>query len=167
MARAARVGHLANHAVSGSAARGARCFLRGLGLLRHPRLRPFVAIPLAVNCLVFAAALYHAIAWTNAASAEWAAALPAWLAWLDWLWLLAVPALALLTAYLSSALALFVAAPFHGLLAEKAEEVITGETVAGTESIAAAFAQFPRAAGRELRKYAYYLPLLLAVFALS
>ena len=71
--------------------------------------------------------------------------------------------LALATGYLFTAVAILIASPFNGLLAEKAEEIITGQEVQGPETIAQAFMIFPRAIGRELVKFAYYLPLLLIV----
>ena len=151
-----------------SASRGVRYFLRGLDLLQHPRLRPFVIIPLTVNVVIFAVMIYYSIDLISSTMAGWMSAIPDWLAWLGWLiWPLLIIALALLSGYLFSALAILIASPFNGLLAEKAEEIVTGEEVAGPESIAAAFMIFPRALSRELVKFAYYLPLLLGVFILS
>ena len=151
-----------------SASRGVRYFLRGLDLLQHPRLRPFVIIPLTVNVVIFAVMIYYSIDLISSTMADWMSAIPDWLAWLGWLiWPLLIIALALLSGYLFSALAILIASPFNGLLAEKAEEIVTGEEVAGPESIAAAFMIFPRALSRELVKFAYYLPLLLGVFILS
>ena len=151
-----------------SASRGVRYFLRGLDLLQHPRLRPFVIIPLTVNVVIFAVMIYYSIDLISSTMANWMSAIPDWLAWLGWLiWPLLIIALALLSGYLFSALAILIASPFNGLLAEKAEEIVTGEEVAGPESIAAAFMIFPRALSRELVKFAYYLPLLLGVFILS
>lgn len=151
-----------------SASRGVRYFLRGLDLLQHPRLRPFVIIPLTVNVVIFAVMIYYSIDLISSTMAGWMSAIPDWLAWLGWLiWPLLIIALALLSGYLFSALAILIASPFNGLLAEKAEEIVTGEEVAGPESIAAAFMIFPRALSRELVKFAHYLPLLLGVFILS
>jgi CysZ protein len=39
--------------VEGNLIYGAGCVLRGAKMLSHPRLRPFVIVPLAVNVLIF------------------------------------------------------------------------------------------------------------------
>ena len=73
----------------------------------------------------------------------------------------------LVTGYLFTAVAILIASPFNGLLAEKAEEIITGQPVQGPETILQAFMLLPRAIIRELVKFAYYLPLLVLVLILS
>ncbi len=152
----------------GNLSGGISYFVRGLELLKHPRLRPFVIIPLTINIVIFSTLIYYSIGWVDSTLADWVKAIPDWLSWLNWLiWPLVVIALALVTGYLFTAVAILIASPFNGLLAEKAEEIITGEQVAGPETIAAAFMIFPRSIMRELVKFAYYLPLLLGVFILS
>ena len=65
---------------------GPAYLLEGMRLIARPGLRRFVAIPLAINILVFAAALYWGIsrfegliAWLHSLLPT----LPDWLAWLD------------------------------------------------------------------------------------
>ena len=87
---------------------------------------------------------------------------------MNWLiWPLLVFAGALFTGYLFTAVAILIASPFNGLLAEKAEEIITGVPVQGPEGFRGAVMLFPRSIARELRKFLYYLPLLLVVLVLS
>jgi CysZ protein len=143
-------------------------FMRGLRLLKHPRLRPFVIIPLLVNITIFGGLIVYTVGYIDAVLGGWLSAIPDWLSWLSWLiWPLVGASLALIVGYLFTAIAILIASPFNGLLAEKAEEIITGKPVQGPETILQAFMIFPRAIGRELVKFAYYLPLLLIVLVLS
>ena len=150
--------------MNGNISDGVGYFMRGAQLLKHPKLRPFILIPLVVNVLIFGALIGWTINWLYALMGDLVSWLPDWLDWLTWLiWPLVGLSLALATGYLFTAVAILIASPFNGLLAEKAEEIITGQEVQGPETIVQAFMTFPRAIGRELRKMAYYLPLLLIV----
>jgi len=147
---------------------GAGCLIRGGKMLGHPRLRPFVIVPLLVNVLIFGSL----IAWGLGGLIDWingfVAWLPEWLAFLEWiLWPLVGIAVALVTGYAFTAVALLIASPFNALLAEKAEELITGRPVAGLEGLGAALAGVPRGIFREIAKLLYYLPMALFVLILS
>ena len=154
--------------MNGNIGDGAGYFVRGLKLLRHPRLRPFVLIPLLINIIIFSTLIYATVQYVDGLMGGLLTAIPDWLSWLTWLiWPLIGISLALATGFLFTAVAILIASPFNGLLAEKAEELITGNPVQGPETIAQAFMILPRAIGRELIKFAYYLPLLLVVLILS
>jgi CysZ protein len=154
--------------MQGNVSTGAHYFIRGLKLLKHPRLRPFVIIPLVVNITIFGSLIWLSISKIDRVLDNWLGLIPDWLSWLNWLiWPLVGVSLALVTGYLFTAVAILISSPFNGLLAEKAEEIITGQAVQGPETIWQAFMIFPRALMRELIKFTYYLPLLLAVFILS
>lgn len=154
--------------MSGSVSRGSSYFMRGLKLLKHPRLRPFVIIPLLINIVIFATLVTLSIQAVGATLQSWLGVIPDWLSWLNWLiWPIVGITLALITGYMFTAVAILIASPFNGLLAEKAEEIITGQAVQGPETIAQAFMIFPRALAREFSKLLYYLPLLLFVFIIS
>lgn len=147
---------------------GAGCLLRGAKMLSHPRLRPFVIVPLMINVLIFGSligwGLNNLIAWING----WIAWLPEWLSFLEWiLWPLIGIAVALVTGYLFTAVALLIASPFNALLAEKAEELITGEPVSGLEGLGAALLGVPRGIFRELAKLVYYIPMAVFVLIVS
>jgi CysZ protein len=73
----------------------------------------------------------------------------------------------LVTGYLFTAVALIVASPFNALLAEKAEELITGKEVASLEGLGAALMSMPRGILRELSKLIYYVPMAVFVLILS
>jgi CysZ protein len=147
---------------------GANCLLRGARLLRHPKLRPFVIVPLLINVVIFASlitwGLGNLVAWVDG----WMTWLPEWLGFLEWiLWPLIGIAVALVTGYAFTAVALLIASPFNALLAEKAEELITGEPVAGLEGLGPALMSVPRGILREIAKLIYYLPMALFVLILS
>jgi CysZ protein len=154
--------------MQGNVAGGADYLIRGAKMLKQPKLLPFVAIPLTINIIIFASLITYTIGAIGGTIEGWISAIPEWLSFLSWLiWPLVYLAFALLSGYLFTAIALLIASPFNGLLAEKAEELITGLPVQGPEGFAGAIALFPRALARELRKFLYYLPLLILVFILS
>lgn len=147
---------------------GADCLFRGAKLLSHRRLRAFVIVPLIVNVVIFGSligwGLSHLIAWVE----SWMAWIPEWLSFLEWiLWPLIGIAVALVTGYAFTAVALLIASPFNALLAEKAEELITGREVAGLEGLGPALLSVPRGIFRELAKLIYYVPMALLVLILS
>jgi CysZ protein len=147
---------------------GAGCLLRGGKMLSHPKLRPFVIVPLLINVVIFGSliswGLSNLIPWID----SWISWLPEWLSFLEWiLWPLIGIAVALVTGYLFTAVALIIASPFNALLAEKAEELITGRPVQGLEGLGAALLSVPRGVFRELAKLMYYLPMALFVLILS
>jgi len=137
-------------------------------MLNHPAVRPFVFIPLLINVLIFASLIVLTLHYVTDLMNSWMASLPSILSFLEWiLWPLVVVALALVTGYLCTAVALVIASPFNGLLAEKVEELVTGKPVQGPEGFAAALAMVPRSVLRELRKLLYYLPMALLVLVIS
>ena len=146
--------------------------LRGFKIIRQPGIRLFVAIPLLINIIIFGAfttlTLDAMNGWINQVI-EW---LPSWLDFLRWiLWPLAVILVLAIVMYIFSTVANIIAAPFNGLLAEKVEEMLTGEEVAGRETIAMAIVSFPKSIGRECQKLLYYLGFailtLIASFVIS
>jgi CysZ protein len=106
---------------------GASYLLRGFRLIRQPGVRRYVAIPLLLNTLIFAALTVYATHWLQTLTAELTSVLPGWLDWLQWLlWPLFV-LVALVLIYFSFSLLLnLIGAPFNGLLAEAVETHLTG-----------------------------------------
>ncbi len=152
----------------GNIVHGAGYLWRGAGLLRHPSLRLFVVIPLAVNILIFGSLLALTFTWLDRSVTGAMDALPAWLGFVEWLiWPLLILVFGLLAGYSFTAVALLIASPFNALLAEKAEELITGRPVAGLEGLGAALLSVPRGILRELYKLLYYLPMALLVLVLT
>lgn len=146
---------------------GVRYFFRGLGLITKPGVRRYVAIPLAINSLLFASLI--AYGWTilgqlREATEQW---LPAWLDWLSWLLIpLFIISAVLVLVYGFSLLANLIAAPFNGWLAEAVEHKLTGQTPASMTANELLRETF-RSLYSEIRKLAYFLVravLLLLLF---
>lgn len=151
--------------MKGSAAQGASYLFDGAKLLKHPTLRPFVIIPLAVNILIFGTLVSLGINYLSASIDRWLSYIPQWLSFIEWvLWPLIAITFSLTTGYLFTAVALIIASPFNALLAEKAEELVTGQPVDSLEGFGQALLGVPRGVFRELAKLLYYVPM--AVFVL-
>lgn len=152
----------------GNVFHGAGYVLRGAQLLTHPALRPFVVVPLLANVVIFAGLIYLSYGYISGLMEQLLGSVPAWLDFITWLiWPLVILAGGLITGYLFTALAILIASPFNSLLAEKAEELITGKPVDALEGLLAAFAEVPRAIVRELAKFIYYVPMALFVLVLT
>ena len=154
--------------MKGNAAQGVSYLVDGAKMLSHPSLRLFVLIPLIINILIFGTFIGFTIGSLSGLMDKWMAAVPGWLGFIEWiLWPLIALTLSMATGYLFSAVALIIASPFNGLLAEKAEELITGRPVDALEGFGAALAAAPRAILREISKLIYYIPMALFVLLLS
>jgi len=140
----------------------------GFRLLKHPELRAYVVIPLLINSLVFGGMFWwslHALGVAIQAAVDW---LPDWLDWLSWvMWPLAVLLVSVVAMYTFSTFANLLAAPFNGLLAEKAEELLTGQPVNGKETVWGAIKQMPRIFTKELHKLGYQIRWLVPLIIIS
>lgn len=148
----------------GNALKGAGYVLRGARLLTQPTLRLFVIVPLLVNIAIFSALIWWGMDWLSGWLDALLARIPDWLGFLEWLlWPLLWLLVTLVTGYLFTAVAIVIASPFNALLAEKAEELLTGQPVAGMETLGQALLSVPRGILRELLKLLYFLPMTLLV----
>ena len=137
---------------------GADYFLRGFSLIRQPGIRTFVLIPLLVNFVLFAGAFYALLLQLDGLFGWLHQQIPSWLDWLDYLlWPIALVTILVVFSFLFSSVANWIAAPFNGLLAEKVEQALTGETVSDTGMLDIV-KDVPRTFGREWTKLKYYLP---------
>ena len=147
---------------------GADYVIRGAKLLPHKSLRLFVVIPLLVNIVIFGSLIGLGYSLLDEQINQLMGWVPDWLDFIEWiLWPLITVAFALMTGYLFTALALIIASPFNALLAEKAEELITGKPVDALEGLGAALMAIPRGIIREILKLLYYLPMLIFVLLLT
>jgi len=136
--------------------RGFGLALSGLGLIRQPGLRRFVAIPLAVNVLLFAVLIGLAANAFGHLVDSLIAALPQWLGWLEFLlWPLFALSALLVLLYGFVLLANLIAAPFNGLLAEAVERQLTGQSLEGTGGLRQILADILPSLGAELVKLRY------------
>ncbi len=154
--------------MKGNLAHGAGYLVRGAKMLRHPSLRLFVLIPLLVNIVIFGTLIWYGLGYLNSLMADWLGNIPEWLDFIRWIiWPLIGLTISLMTGYLFTGVALLIASPFNALLAEKAEELVTGKPVDALEGLGAALAALPRSVLRELSKLLYYLPMAAFVLLLS
>ncbi len=154
--------------LNGNLVHGANYLVRGAKMLPHPRLRAFVLIPLLINLIIFATLLGIAFSYISDWIDGMMAAIPEWLSFLEYiLWPIVGLAASLFTGYLFTGVAIMIASPFNALLAEKAEELVTGQPVDALEGLGAALASIPRGIARELRKLWYYLPMFAFVLLCS
>ncbi|UAA40512.1 sulfate transporter CysZ [Paraneptunicella aestuarii] len=141
---------------------GAGYFLLGFKLIQTKGIRRFVFIPLFVNILLFGAAFTYLVGRIDELVLYLIDLIPSWLEWLKdavayFVWPLAVITILLVSAYLFSTLANWIAAPFNGLLAEKMELLLTGKPL-DDGSFATLIKDIPRTLSREFTKLRYYLP---------
>ena len=154
--------------VNDNIATGAGYIVRGAKMLGHKNLRLFVIIPLLVNILIFGSLIGFGLSYLDTQMDRILGWIPDWLSFIKWiLWPLIAIAFSLMTGYLFTALALIIASPFNALLAEKAEELITGQPVDSLEGLGAALMAVPRGVLREIYKLLYYIPMLLFVLLLT
>jgi len=142
--------------------------VRGAKLLKQPTLRHFVLIPLLVNILIFGSLIWYGLSYLDALMTDWLGKIPDWLDFISWIiWPVIGLTVSLVTGYLFTAVALIIASPFNALLAEKAEELVTGKPVNSLEGLGPALLAMPRGIMRELSKLLYYLPMAAFVLILS
>ena len=154
--------------MKGNVARGASYLTRGARMLNHPSLRLFVIIPLLVNILIFGSLITLGFSYISDAMDSMLSRIPSWLNFIRWiLWPLIVITVSLATGFLFTTIALIIASPFNALLAEKAEELITGDPVDSLEGFGAAVLAIPKSILRELAKLVYYIPMALFTVLLS
>jgi CysZ protein len=154
--------------MKGNVARGASYLTRGARMLNHPSLRLFVIIPLLVNILIFGSLITLGFSYISDAMDSMLSRIPSWLNFIRWiLWPLIVITVSLATGFLFTTIALIIASPFNALLAEKAEELITGGPVDSLEGFGAAVLAIPKSILRELAKLVYYIPMALFTVLLS
>ena len=154
--------------MDGNLSHGAQYLLRGAKMLNHKSLRLFVIIPLLVNIIIFGSLIGLTINYLSDLMSGWLGMIPEWLGFIEWiLWPLIGITLSLITGYAFTAVALLIASPFNALLAEKAEELITGRPVDSLEGLGAALLAIPRGIMREVLKLLYYIPMFLLVLILS
>ncbi|RKT46471.1 sulfate transporter CysZ [Thiocapsa rosea] len=141
---------------------GAGYLLQGIRLITRPGLRRFVVVPLAVNTLIFSAAIALGLSLFGKVLATLDARLPSWLAWLDWvLWPLFVLVLLVVVFSLFALVANLIASPFNGLLAEKVERMLTGRPLDEGATLAGVMADIVPTLVDEMRKLLYAVVLAI------
>ncbi|THF72036.1 MAG: sulfate transporter CysZ, partial [Methylophaga nitratireducenticrescens] len=148
---------------------GSRYLLSGFKLINQPGVRRFAFIPIVINTLLFAGAIWFGISqfdyWMTQLTPTW---LPEWLSnalmWI--LWPLFAILIVLIVFFTFSILANIVAAPFNGLLAEAVEKRLSNQPPP-EQTFWQLIADTPRMIFNELRKLAYLLKWMIPLFILS
>ena len=154
--------------MKGNIVGGVGYLLDGAKMLGHPSLRLFVLVPLTINILIFGTLIGYGFSYLTEFIDSLLSWIPDWLGFIEWiLWPLIGITFSLITGYLFTAVALIIASPFNGLLAEKAEELVTGKPVSGPEGLANALMLVPRGIIRELAKLMYYVPMAAFVLLIT
>lgn len=145
---------------------GAGYLFKGFELIRLKGIRRFVFIPLIINLLLFSCAFYFLFKEIEHYMTIVMGWLPSWLEWLSVvLWPFAVITILIVFSFLFSTAANWLAAPFNGLLSEKIENLLVGES-SPDDSLTALIKDIPRTLGREWTKLAYYIPRAIGFFIL-
>lgn len=142
---------------------GARYVWRGFELIREPKLRMFVIVPVLINVVLFSLGI-ACIVW----GLDWVMDrfLPDWLDWLRVvLWPLFLLASLVIVFYTFTIVANLIASPFNGMLAAAVERHLTGHGDETPFSFKGLTKEIVRTIGAELRKLAYFalwaLPCLI------
>lgn len=144
---------------------GLRYFLQGWAMLFQRQFLPFVILPVVINTLLMLGLIW--LFFTNIGTLL-EAFLPSYLEWLSVILIPLIFVMILLMFYFAfTTLANFIAAPFNALLAEKAEQYLTGERISSDAGMGAMFKDLPRMLKREWTKILYSLPRLFLLFLLG
>jgi len=143
---------------------GANYLIEGFRLITHPRLRLFILIPVLINLaffVVFTTVFVQRFDSLLTYMMDW---LPGFLEFLAWIvGIILALFILLIYGYSFSAFTNLIAAPFYGVLAEKTENLVRGETIE-SESLAQLI---PRTLFRELTKFWYFLWRSLLILILT
>ncbi|APZ43309.1 sulfate transporter CysZ [Acidihalobacter ferrooxydans] len=106
---------------------------RGLKLIGQPDLRRYVVLPLLINTVLFAVALFGLAAFLDSLMQRY---IPHWLSWLEWLlWPLLAIGFGVIVFYTFTLVANLIAASFTGLLAERIEQRLGGRPPSADASL--------------------------------
>lgn len=141
-------------------------FFYGITLASTPGIRKFVLLPLLANIILVGGALFYLFSNMDSWITQWMGRLPEFLSWLSYLlWPLIVITILATFSYFFSTLANFIAAPFNGLLAQKVEEHLIGNSI-NDDGILSLVKDLPRIFAREWRKLLYVAPKAIGLFIL-
>ncbi|BFM14937.1 sulfate transporter CysZ [Maricurvus nonylphenolicus] len=137
---------------------------RGANLITHKELRLFVLVPLLINIVLFFVLTGILIQQFDSAVGWLLGWLPSWLDFISWfIWSLFAATVLVIYGYSFSIITNIIAAPFYGLLAERAEGLITGKRP-DSEPLSE---MIPRTLGREMLKLWYFISRGAAIFIIS
>ncbi len=138
--------------------------LQGFRLLKHPRIRMFVIMPLLINILLFVGITTLVINEFSQLLNWLLSFIPDWLDFIVWImWPLFVLLLLLVYGYTFTLISNLIASPFYGLLAERTAEILTDRLDENPMTLQRAAGIAWSAFKREIRKLGYFLLRTLGV----
>ena len=137
---------------------GISYFFQGLKFLTHPKVLPFVWLPILANAVIYYFLFTSLYVAGVAEMEEWLARLPEWLGFLiTILRYLFIALIIVVIALTFSSVSTLIGAPFYGLLSEQIAVIKTGEAPAMPLTLKSIIGLIPRTTKRELQKLFYYL----------
>ncbi|MEN8263964.1 MAG: sulfate transporter CysZ [Nitrospirota bacterium] len=144
---------------------GIKYFFQGFKLVTRPELRRFVIAPLIINIIVFTGAIIVAVNQFNDLLAWLLPQGPGWWAELvqTVLWVFFAAIVLLILFFSFTILANLLGAPFNGLLSEKVEGYLSGETLNDSGGFRGFISTILPSIKSELRKILYFLITALLI----
>lgn len=145
-----------------------QAFFQAIPLLLKPELRVFLFLPILANIVLML--VFYTLAWYYFTPMVdylmgW---VPDWLFFLNWLFYLGFVFLGGVVLFYGFSVGVnIIAAPFNGLLAEKVEQLLTGNIVDETFNFRQLMRLVVDSLIRELQKIAYFLPRVLLLLLIS
>lgn len=140
-------------------------FLEGFRLMFTKGVKRYVFLPIFANICFFMAFFYIGYYYLSKSIIILDSFLPSWLTWLNWLlWPILFLTFIFLTYFTFFILANLIAAPFNGILSEKAQRILDQNKVPMTEALL--LGEFVRAFRRQGAFLWYYLPRVFGLLFL-
>ena len=145
--------------------------LQGFNIIRKPGVRRFIAIPLAINIILFSIGIYYLVTLFEQLMAYLMPDFPQWLSWLQTfieslLWPMFAVMIFFIVFYTFSFVANLIAAPFNSLLAERVETMLRGEPLNNT-SILPTWQVITKSLASELGKLFYLVKWSVLILLIS
>ncbi len=134
---------------------GSFMLARGFKMIREPKIRLYVVVPLLINICLFGGLIWFGYSQFSPL-VEWMMDwVPEFLDFLRWIiWIIVTSTTAIIVFFTFTPIANIVAAPFNALMSEKIEEMLTGEDINSNIS----FMELVLSSiGSQLRKLVYIL----------
>ncbi len=151
---------------------GAKCALSGFSLIRRPGVKRFVVIPLTINILLFAAAIFYGSQQIGLAISWLVGSLPWWLQWasafIDWFsWIIFGLLSLIILFYTFTIVANVLSSPFNSYLAEKVEVSLRGYQPPSAGKVGGTFTAIINSIRSEMGKLLYFISRLLPMLIIS
>ena len=144
---------------------GSLMLARGFELIKEPRIRQYVIMPLLINICLFGGLIWFGYSQFSPL-VEWMMDLvPGFLDFLRWIiWIIITSMTAIVVFFTFTPIANIVAAPFNALMSEKIEEMLTGQDINSDMNFMTLVVS---SMGSQLRKLIYILLWSAGLFLVS